>query len=398
MGIRARAVAARPRTWVATGLAVLLLATAAAVAAAVTLAGGSAAPPSAGFAYIATGFSVVPLNLSTGVAGKPIPQPGEALGIAAAPDGRTVYVTNGMAGTVTPISTVTNKPGRPIPAGSSPDAIVIPPGGTTAYVGGTAAVTPINLATGTPGKPIPLPGEAGTIAVAPDGRTIYVTSEGGTSPTGTEISAITPISTITNRAGTPIVVGDEVGQLAFALDGRIMYAVMGGTPTSVTPIDTRTGKTQTPVGDISAVAVSADGDVAYFSDTSNDTITPVNPVSGSSDGNPVPLGVMPGSMIIEPDGTTAWVLAISTRNYVRPPGTPIFPPEEIIPVNLTTGSTGRPFAMPQGCTGMTATPDPDVLMLWCQKSFMIRNMSTGRVRNIDITGTFGIHIVYVAHG
>jgi len=394
MGLGALAVVARWKARIGAGLAVLV---ATVVVLVVAVTGGPAAPaPLPGFAYITNGFSVIPLNMVTGVAGKPIPQPGGALDLAAAPDGQTIYVINPAAGTVTPISTVTNKPGRPIPAGSYPGVIAIPPSGTTAYVGGATAVTPINLATGTPGKPIPLPGEAETITVAPDGQTIYVTGEDDVNPSST---AITPINTATNTAGTPILVSHDVGQLAFALGGQIMYAVGGGPPPSVTPIDTRTGKTQAPVSGVDAVTVSPDGEVAYFSDTSTYTITPVNPLSDKPADRPVRLGVMPGNMIIEPDGTTAWVLVSSSRYYVLPPGAPI-PPEAIIPVDLTTGSRGRPITVPQGIRGMTTTPDPQVLMLWCQQGLVILNMSTGALKDtgISFTGTLGIHIAYIPLG
>ena len=69
---------------------------------------------------------------------------------------RTVYVSNGRAGTVTPIAAATNTPGPPIPVGRGPGLIVITPDGRTAYVaswqGGT--VTPIATETNTPGTPI----------------------------------------------------------------------------------------------------------------------------------------------------------------------------------------------------------------------------------------------------
>ncbi len=49
------------------------------------------------------------------------------MGIAITRDGKTAYVTNSMAGTVTPITTATNTPGKPIEVGRLPVALVIAP-------------------------------------------------------------------------------------------------------------------------------------------------------------------------------------------------------------------------------------------------------------------------------
>jgi hyaluronoglucosaminidase len=47
--------------------------------------------------------------------------------IAIAPDGKTAYVANWDAGTMTPISTATNKAGPAIRTGKTPVAIAITP-------------------------------------------------------------------------------------------------------------------------------------------------------------------------------------------------------------------------------------------------------------------------------
>jgi YVTN family beta-propeller protein len=47
--------------------------------------------------------------------------------MAVTPDGRTVYVTNDDAGTVTPISTATNTAGPPIVVGKYANSIAIIP-------------------------------------------------------------------------------------------------------------------------------------------------------------------------------------------------------------------------------------------------------------------------------
>ena len=61
--------------------------------------------------------------------------------IAITPDGKTAYVANTYAGTVTPITTATNTAGPPITAGNDPLAIAITPDGKTAYVGNVGSGT-----------------------------------------------------------------------------------------------------------------------------------------------------------------------------------------------------------------------------------------------------------------
>ena len=85
------------------------------------------------------------------------------------PDGKTAYVANNGAGTVTPIRTATNTPGPPITVGRFPRVIAITPDGRTAYVANqdSGAVTPICTATNTPGKPITVGSDPVAIAITP---------------------------------------------------------------------------------------------------------------------------------------------------------------------------------------------------------------------------------------
>jgi YVTN family beta-propeller protein len=55
-----------------------------------------------------------PIPVCTNTPGKPIPVVDGPVAIAITPDGRTAYVANENAGTVTPIDTRTNKVGAPI--------------------------------------------------------------------------------------------------------------------------------------------------------------------------------------------------------------------------------------------------------------------------------------------
>ena len=118
----------------------------------------------------------------------------------------TLYLSNGLGGTVTPIATATNTAGQPIQVGRGPGLIVITPDGKTAYVTGDGGgVTPIATATNTAGRPI-------EVGRSPDGKAANVASA-GRSERGRP-SIVTPIA----RAGaTPrlclacVVPGAETG-------------------------------------------------------------------------------------------------------------------------------------------------------------------------------------------
>jgi YVTN family beta-propeller protein len=93
--------------------------------------------------------------------------------MAITPDGKTVYVADLNANTVTPISTATNTAGPPIKVGKNPGVIAITPDGKTAYVIENPSinkpdfVTPIATATNKPGKAIKVGANAVAIAFAP---------------------------------------------------------------------------------------------------------------------------------------------------------------------------------------------------------------------------------------
>jgi DNA-binding beta-propeller fold protein YncE len=81
---------------------------------------------------------VTPVNLATRAVGTPITMRTGADAIAITPDGRTAYVTNPQdySGTVTPIDLATGVPGRPIDLVQDqiPTALAISPDGATVYV------------------------------------------------------------------------------------------------------------------------------------------------------------------------------------------------------------------------------------------------------------------------
>jgi DNA-binding beta-propeller fold protein YncE len=124
---------------------------------------------------------ITPIDLATGTPGTPIPVGGTPAGIAITPDGATAYVTSPDNDTVVPVNLTAGIAGKPIPDPDGPTgAIAITPDGDTAYVtnygGGSqnGSVTPVNLAAGTVGKPISDGDAAQAIAINPAGTVAYV--------------------------------------------------------------------------------------------------------------------------------------------------------------------------------------------------------------------------------
>jgi len=82
-------------------------------------------------AYVVSGTAaagaLTPVNTRTHAAGAPIVIGGGAQSIAVTPNGKTVYVPNGVLNTVTVPRTATNTLLPPIPVGGEPFAIVATP-------------------------------------------------------------------------------------------------------------------------------------------------------------------------------------------------------------------------------------------------------------------------------
>src|SRR3974377_1530522 len=86
-------------------------------------------------AYVVSGTittgAVTPVNTANHTAGPPILIGGGAQSIIVTPNGKTVYVPNGVLNTVTPIRTATNTALPPIPVGAEPFAMGVTPNGRT---------------------------------------------------------------------------------------------------------------------------------------------------------------------------------------------------------------------------------------------------------------------------
>jgi hypothetical protein len=234
-----------------------------------------------GMAYVLTQIDaassvVTPVRLSTGTALKPLPIPGVAMAIAAAPGGKTVYVFStphnwirDQKNYVTRISAATGAVGTSVRLRGGLQEIYtadIAAGGQYAYVNGTTAINlatgaehtlpyslvaiapngemgialrrdqevviPVDLVTGAAEAPCKVPGSApavppdSRVAIAPDSQTAYVLSAtSSTSPARPSRVWLTPIDMGADAVGKSIQLppGIPIEQLAIAADGRSAY-------------------------------------------------------------------------------------------------------------------------------------------------------------------------------
>jgi DNA-binding beta-propeller fold protein YncE len=286
-------------------------------------------------AYVLSGADVMPVNVATDTAGKPIKIAGSV--IAASPDGRTVYVVtdtktgpDSYSGVVVPINTATDAVGRPIPVGAQPDAIAFAPDGKTAYVANADTVTPIDVAAGTAGPYIPvgtgpdavifapdgktayvdgsevvpidvatgtaeaaIPVKANALAISPDGKKLYALNGSSGGPGMAAADTVTPIDTATNSPGTPISLSSAPQnylELLMAPNGKTLYAI--DQQGQLTPIDTQTNAAEPTVEDgegyATDMAITPDGKTIYIVDPEDNTVIPYDAVTQTI-GKPINL-------------------------------------------------------------------------------------------------------------
>jgi DNA-binding beta-propeller fold protein YncE len=147
---------------------------------------------------------VVPIDLETQRAGRPIPIPGQGgtHAIVVLPGGRTVLAASG--GTVVPVDTVTGQVGTPLDVGAGTIfGMALSPAGTTLYVLVAGGVVSVDTANDTVGARVPTGLAVSSvysphgIGVTADGSTVYVVGQGPPDFGG----RVLPIATATGAPG-----------------------------------------------------------------------------------------------------------------------------------------------------------------------------------------------------
>lgn len=128
--------------------------------------------------YAQSPAQLTPVSTATNTPGTGIALPFSPFGMVITPDGRTAYLTNWNKSTVVPLDLTTGVEGKPIkPIGLQPDQILMTPNGSTIYVesNDSGTVTPVSTKTNKAGKPIKISGPQDMV-ITPDSKTAWVIS------------------------------------------------------------------------------------------------------------------------------------------------------------------------------------------------------------------------------
>jgi hypothetical protein len=306
---------------------------------------------SPGTAYVwttinATTSTVTPIRLRTGTALKPMSFGGVVLNVAAAPDGKAVYVFStphnyaaAQVDYVTRINPATGKISRPIRLSGGLQEINIvdvAPGGRFAYAiefgewpgskYATWAMIGINLATGAERKLVD-PGQG--FAITPNGRMAYAYDFQ---------HDVVPVDLATGAALRPVKVPGTSMNVAITPDGRTAYVLSGSHGVGwLTPIDVATGASgkpiQMPAGPVGTqIAVAADGKTAFLS--GGPSVIRINLARGKAL-SPIRLQSILGNY--------QYNLAMAPRAAI---GYAVPLMKWVQPVNLQTGTAGSRLYLP----------------------------------------------------
>lgn len=320
--------------------------------------------------YVVCPTAVTPVELATRTAEDPITLPvvgTPALGddaIATSPDGRWAYVVTRAAGgggatenVVIPIDLSTQRAGRPIPipgSGGTHAVAVLPNGIVLAASGST--VVPVNATTRAVGTPLDI-GAGRTIfgmALSPTGPTLYVLFAGG----------VVPVDTANATAGPIIPTGLSVSSVysphgvVVSADGSTVYVVgQGGADYGgrVLPIAVSSGAVQPATGfdrfgisDPAAVAVTADGTRVMVVDSANNWVMPISLASFATPGPPIAIPQRPGGAAgTGTDHPTDIVVGPGTTGSFIVDGF-----DTVLPFDPVSQRFGRPIPVCSGASSM----------------------------------------------
>ena len=270
----------------------------------------------------------------------------------------------GAQNVVIPIDLVTQRAGRPIdiPGQGATHAIVVLPGGHTVLAASGSTIVPVDVGNRQVGRPLDL-GAGHTIyglALNPLAATAYALVPGG----------VVPVDTTNDTQGPTVPTGLTVSSvysphgIAVTDDGATVYVVGQGPPDfggRVLPIATATGATGTAasfdnygIADPAALAVEPDGSSLQVVDSANNWINPVPIASFTNPPEPVRLPPQapgepssgtqhPTDIVLDPSGASAFVVAGF---------------DSVLPYDPSSQAFGRAIPVCVGASSMAVAPTP----------------------------------------
>jgi hyaluronoglucosaminidase len=177
---------------------------------------------------------VVSVDIASGAVRQLSSFPGGADDLRMSPDGRTLYVVSGNNQMV--LSAFDADGGRreeSVPLPDAPNAMAVAPSGGWVYLAfgdpadsRTDKILPVNVLSGKPGTPVPLKNNPVALALSPDGRTLYAIGNDNNFGSGTH--SVTAVDTVNGRAASPLAVGPTPFGVTVAPDGRAVYVQAEG--------------------------------------------------------------------------------------------------------------------------------------------------------------------------
>lgn len=246
--------------------------------------------------------------------------------VAAAPDGRHVYLTEPSAGSTPGRVLVldTANVNKPVAAIGIPNlqvnsSIAVSPDGSRVYVTEPGVLRHPSQSARVDGKlwvintaDNKLMGEpfgiadANGVAVAPDGRHVYVANSTAFKLMAVDVAGNNPA----HYKATPIDLRGEPEAVAVAPDGSRVYATSPGFPGKLWVIDPTDDKVIGNPIDVGnnpkAVAVAPDGHHVYVANYAADTVSVVDTTNNSV--RKIDVGSHPSSVAVAPDGRHVYVV------------------------------------------------------------------------------------------
>jgi DNA-binding beta-propeller fold protein YncE len=250
-------------------------------------------------------------------------------GVAASPDGRSVYVLSAGDNDVWeydvgPGGVLSPKTPAHLPAGTTPDGIAVSPDGRSVYVtnqAGSPNVSQYDVGTGgvlSPKTPpmVAAGGSPQQVAVSPDGKSVYVTNFGDHDVSQYDVGAG---GTLLPKTPATVAAGMNPQGIAIGPSGGSVYVADRGDD-DVSHYNVGPGGILSPVGTVVAgtqpveIVVSPDGHSVYVADFGQDVVSQYDVGSGGvlSPKTPatVASGSQPSSLAVSSNSEHAYVVNI----------------------------------------------------------------------------------------